>query len=208
MNERILQKRIVPVIVLDSVDDAEPLAEALLAAGLDIMEITFRTEAAAECIERIRDKFPDLLVGAGTLLHPEQVMKAEKAGAKFGVSPGLNRSVVERAMELELPFFPGVMTPTDIERALSLGCRMLKFFPAHAAGGPAALQALAGPYTHTGVKFIPTGGVNASNMADYLKPDVVAAIGGSWMVDRKLIQAGDWQEVTRQTRLALSIAAS
>jgi 2-dehydro-3-deoxyphosphogluconate aldolase / (4S)-4-hydroxy-2-oxoglutarate aldolase len=208
MIDRILAKRIVPVIVLDRVEDAEPLAEALLAGGLDIMEITFRTAAAAGSIERIAQKFPEILVGAGTLLEEEQVVRAKEAGAKFGLAPGLNPKIVAKAQEVGLTFSPGVMTPSDVEGALSLGCKLLKFFPAGNAGGASMLKALAGPYGHTGVKFVPTGGITSANLAEYLSVPVVAAIGGSWMVDKKLVNEGKWEEITRLTREALAAAAA
>ena len=208
MLDRVLAKRIVPVVVLDQAKDAEPLAEALLAGGLEIMEITFRTAAAAESIERIAKAFPEILLGAGTLLEPDQVARAKDAGAVFGLAPGLNPQIIAKAEEVGLQFSPGVMTPSDIEQALSLGCRLLKFFPAGAAGGPGMLKALAGPYAHTGVKFVPTGGITSNNLADYLALPVVAAIGGSWMVDKKLVADGNWTEITRLTKEALSAAAA
>jgi 2-dehydro-3-deoxyphosphogluconate aldolase/(4S)-4-hydroxy-2-oxoglutarate aldolase len=207
MIERILAKRIVPVVVLDRVESAEPLAEALLAGGLDIMEITFRTAAAEESIRRIAASFPEILLGAGTLLEREQLVRAQEAGASFGLAPGLNPQIVAAARELNFQFSPGVMTPSDVEHALSLGCKLLKFFPAEAAGGVNMLKSLAGPYGHTGVKFIPTGGVSASNLNDYLKLPIVAAIGGSWMVDKQLVNEGKWAEITRITREALAAAA-
>ena len=207
MIDRILAKKIVPVIVLDSVESAEPLAEALLAGGLDIMEITFRTAAAEESIRRISVRFPEVLVGAGTLLEKEQVARAKNAGAVFGLAPGLNPAVVAAAKEVGLQFSPGVMTPSDVEQALALGCKLLKFFPAEAAGGLNMLKSLAGPYAHTGVKFIPTGGVTSANLASYLKVPVVAAVGGSWMVDKALINAGKWAKITQLTKSALEEAA-
>lgn len=206
--DRILAKRIVPVVVLDSADHAEPLAEALLAGGLDIMEITFRTAAAEESIRRIAARFPEILLGAGTLLEKEQVVRARNAGAVFGLAPGLNPEIVAAAREAGLEFSPGVMTPSEVEQALSLGCRLLKFFPAEAAGGVGMLKALAGPYAHTGVKFTPTGGITSENLASYLKLPVVAAIGGSWMVDKALVNVGRWDEITRLTREALKAAAA
>jgi 2-dehydro-3-deoxyphosphogluconate aldolase/(4S)-4-hydroxy-2-oxoglutarate aldolase len=208
MIERILSKRIVPVVVLDRAESAEPLAEALLAGGLDIMEITFRTAAAEESIRRIAARFPEILLGAGTLLDNDQVSRAKDAGAVFGLAPGLNRRTIDKAAEVGLQFSPGVMTPGEVEEALSLGCKLLKFFPAEAAGGTAMLKSLAGPYGHTGVKFIPTGGVTSANLADYLKVPVVAAIGGSWMVDKQLVNEGKWEEITRLTREALAAAAA
>lgn len=208
MIERILAKRIVPVVVLESAADAEPLAEALLAGGLDIMEITFRTVAAEESIQRIAKAFPQVLLGAGTLLDGDQVKRARDAGAVFGLAPGLNPATIAVAKEVGLEFSPGVMTPSEIEQALSLDCKLLKFFPAEAAGGVKMLKSLSGPYAHTGVKFTPTGGLTSSNLQDYLKLPVVAAIGGSWMVDKKLIAGGQWDEITRLTREALELAAS
>jgi 2-dehydro-3-deoxyphosphogluconate aldolase / (4S)-4-hydroxy-2-oxoglutarate aldolase len=206
--DRILAKRIVPVVVLDSAEHAEPLAEALLAGGLDIMEITFRTAAAEESIKRIAARFPEILLGAGTLLEKKQVKRAKKAGAVFGLAPGLNPDTVKAARDADLLFAPGVITPSEVEQALSLGCKLLKFFPAEAAGGVNMLKSLAGPYAHTGVKFVPTGGITAANLAKYLKLPVVAAIGGSWMVDKALIHEGKWEEITRLTQEALEAAAA
>lgn len=208
MIDRILAKRIIPVVVLDSVESAEPLAEALLAGGLDIMEITFRTDAAEESIKRIAKRFPEMLLGAGTLLEKKQVKRAKKAGAVFGLAPGLNPAIIKAAKEIGLEFSPGVITPSEVEQALSLGCKLLKFFPAEAAGGVKMLSSLAGPYGHTGVKFVPTGGVTSANLASYLKLPVVAAIGGSWMVDKALINEGKWDEITRLTKEALEAAAA
>lgn len=207
MIDRILAKRIVPIVVLDSAAAAEPLAEALLEGGLDIMEITLRTPAAEEGLGRIARRFPEMLLGAGTLLDKDQVVRAKNAGAVFGLAPGLNPEIVAAAREAGLRFAPGVMTPGEVERALGLGCKLLKFFPAEPAGGVSMLKALAGPFAHTGVKFIPTGGVSAANLTSYLQLPVVAAAGGSWMVSPQLVQAGRWAEITRLTREALAIAA-
>lgn len=208
MLDRILSKRIVPVVVLDRADDAVPLAKALLDGGLDIMEVTFRTAAAEESIKRIAAQVPEILLGAGTLLEDEQVRRAKDAGAVFGLAPGLNPRTIAMAKSVGLQFSPGVMTPSDVEQALSLGCKLLKFFPAETAGGTGMLKALAGPYGHTGVKFIPTGGITSANLASYLKLPVVAAIGGSWMVDKQLVNEGKWDEITRLTREALAAAAA
>ena len=208
MIDRITAKRIVPVIVLDKVEDAEPLAEALLEGGLDIMEITFRTAAAQGSIEKIAARFPEILVGAGTLLDEDQVQRAKDAGAQFGLAPGLNPKIVAKAKEIGLQFSPGVMTPSDVEQALSLGCKLLKFFPAENAGGPTMLKALSGPYGHTGVRFIPTGGITSAKLEGYLKLPIVAAIGGSWMVDKALVNEGKWTEIPRLTREALAAAAA
>ena len=195
---------IIPVIVLDDEALAEPLAEALLDAGLPVMEITFRTPAAEAAIGRISKHFPGILLGAGTVLNPGHVLRARDAGAKFLVSPGLNPATVNAARDCGLPIIPGVCTPTEVEAALALDCKLLKFFPAEAAGGVRMLKALAGPYAHTGVRFCPTGGITAENMRDYLALPVVAAVGGSWMVDAKLLAARDFDAITRLTREVLA----
>jgi len=201
-----LSKRIVSVITIDRAEDAEPLAQALLDGGLDAMEVTFRTEAAPEAIRRIKAAFPKVHLGAGTLLTGEQVVKALGAGATFGLAPGLNPEIVRFAHERGMGFIPGVMTPTDVEIALSLGCMVQKFFPADVAGGVKMLKTLSGPYGHTGVKFIPLGGVSASTMRDYLDAPGVAAVGGSWIADRNLIKAGDWSGITALAKKAVGIA--
>ena len=206
--DRILKRRLVPVAVIDHAADSVPLAEALLAAGIDILEITLRTAAAEKCIRNVRKAFPTMLVGAGTILEIEQLRRAIDAGAQFGVSPGLYEALVSKSVELKFPFIPGVMSPSDVERGLALGCKLQKFFPAEAAGGLKMLQALAGPYAHTGVKFIPLGGITAANARDYLALPIVAAVGGSWMVDRKLIAEKNWSSIRRLTIEAAQIAAS
>jgi 2-dehydro-3-deoxyphosphogluconate aldolase/(4S)-4-hydroxy-2-oxoglutarate aldolase len=205
--EQIRRKRLMPVVVIDDAALAVPLAETLLAAGLDVMEVTFRTAAATDAIRAISTQCPKMLIGAGTLLTPEQVDRAVDSGAKFGVAPGLNEKVVLRAHAHKIPMFPGVMTPSEIEKAIELDCRVLKFFPAEPAGGVKMLQAFWSPYSHTGISFVPLGGVNAKNMADYLALPAVCAIGGSWMVEKKLIAAKDWAQIGALTREALAIAA-
>jgi 2-dehydro-3-deoxyphosphogluconate aldolase/(4S)-4-hydroxy-2-oxoglutarate aldolase len=205
--QSILQRRIVPVIVIDKAEDAAPLAEALFTSGLDVMEITLRTPVAAAAISKVRKAFPSMFVGAGTILDENQLRQAVDAGARFGVAPGLNEVTVAKALDLKLPFVPGVMTPSDVERGLALGCKLQKFFPAEAAGGVKMLQAFTGPFAVTGVKFIPLGGVNAGNARDYLALPIVAAIGGSWMVDRKLIANKNWKTIRELTAEAVRIAA-
>jgi len=205
MNQ-ILQKRIVPVAVIDKLEDAVPLANALLAAGLDIIEVTFRTAAAADCVRAITQAHPGMLVGAGTLLEISQVKQARAAGAKFGVAPGLNDVIVRASLDAGMPFVPGVATASEVELGLELGCKLQKLFPADVLGGVKLLKALAGPYGHTGVKFIPLGGVNAQNMAEYLALPIVAAIGGSWIVDKKLIAEKNWTKITALTKEALTTA--
>jgi 2-dehydro-3-deoxyphosphogluconate aldolase/(4S)-4-hydroxy-2-oxoglutarate aldolase len=198
--------RIVPVVVIDDAAVALDLADALLNAGLKVIEITFRTAAAAQAIATLAAKRPQMLVGAGTLLTETNVKQAVDAGAKFGVAPGLNEHTVASAQQAGLDFAPGVATPSEVERALSLGCRLLKFFPAEQAGGMSMLKALEGPYGHTGVQFVPTGGINAANMKSYLALKSVAAIGGSWFVDKQLIAAHDWKAINQLTREALAAA--
>lgn len=205
MNQ-ILTKRVVPVAVIDKTEDAIPLADALLAAGLDVIEVTFRTAAAPDAIRAITKAHPGMLVGAGTLLDVNQVRQAKDAGAKFGVAPGLNPTVVKASLDAGMPFVPGVATASDVERGLELGCKFQKLFPADVLGGVKLLKAFAGPYGHTGVKFIPLGGVNAANMAEYLALPNVAAIGGSWIVDKKLIAEKKFGEITALTKAALAIA--
>lgn len=203
----IFQRRIVPVVVIDRAEDAVPLAEALLGSGLDVMEITFRTSAAAAAIRNVRKAFPTMFVGAGTILDESQLRSAVDVGAQFGIAPGLNEAIVSKALALKLPFIPGVMTPSDVERGLTLGCKLQKFFPAEVAGGVKMLQAFAGPFEPTGVKLIPLGGINTANARNYLALPIVAAIGGSWMVERKLIAEKNWKAIRELTAEAVRIAA-
>jgi 2-dehydro-3-deoxyphosphogluconate aldolase/(4S)-4-hydroxy-2-oxoglutarate aldolase len=175
---------IIPVIKLNRVEDAIPLANALLAGGIPVAEVTFRTEAAAEGITTIRREFPQMLVGAGTVLTTEQATAAIDAGAQFVVSPGSNGKIIDRVLESGVAMIPGVATPTEIEAAMERGLSVVKFFPAEALGGVAMLKALAGPYPQ--MKFVPTGGISASNMKDYLQQKNVLAVGGSWMVQKDL----------------------
>lgn len=195
--EQFLKERVIPVVIIDHVEDAVALARALCAGGLHTMELTLRTPAAEACIAAIKARVPEMQVGVGTVLSVAQVDRVVELGGSFAVAPGLNPRIVRRAQERGLPFAPGVMTPTDVELALELGCRVQKFFPASVAGGLDMLKALAGPYAHTGVKFIPLGGINAANMKDFLALPVVGAIGGSWLADKKLIAAKDWAGITR-----------
>ncbi len=207
LQDQLIQKRVIPVAVVDSVEDAVPLARALAEGGLPVIEITLRTPCALDCIRAIRQGCPEVLVGAGTILEPSQVLAALEAGARFGVSPGLNLEVVRAAASQQSLFMPGVMTPSDIELALRLGCRLLKFFPAEAAGGVKMLKALAGPYGPAGARFVPLGGISLSNMAEYLAVPLVAAIGGSWICERKLVREKRWAEITTLTAAAVAKAA-
>lgn len=198
---------VVPVVAVTRVSDAVPLADALMAGGLPVAEITFRTDAAAEVMRAIHRERPDLLLGAGTVLTVEQVKRAKDCGAAFAVAPGLNPEVVRAAQEIGLPFFPGVMTPSDVEKALSLGCQQLKFFPAGAAGGVPMLKALTGPYGHTGVQFMPTGGVTTANLGEYLAIPQVTAVGGTWIAATSAIEGGDWAGITERATAARAISA-
>ncbi len=202
----IISERIVPVAVLERVEHAVPVARALLEGGLSTLELTLRTPAALDCFRAIRTEVPELKVGAGTVLSPEQVRQVVDAGAYFAVAPGFNRRVVEAARALGLPFYPGVRPPSDVESALELGCTLQKFFPASVAGGLDMIKALAGPYAHTGLKLIPLGGITAGNMKQYLDHPLVAAVGGSWLVDKKLVATGDWAGITALVREAVAIA--
>ncbi|MDZ7617589.1 MAG: bifunctional 4-hydroxy-2-oxoglutarate aldolase/2-dehydro-3-deoxy-phosphogluconate aldolase [Patescibacteria group bacterium] len=202
--QRIAQLGVVPVIAMDRVEDALPLADALIEGGLPIIEITFRTQAAAEVIKTISQNRPELLVGAGTVLTLENLEAARSCGATFAVAPGLNPRVVTKANELGFPFVPGVATPTDIEAALSLDCTTLKFFPSEAAGGVPMLKALSAPYKHMGIRFVPTGGVSVGNLESYLSLDTVAAVGGTWLATKDDIAAGRWSDIQDRCRAAVA----
>ena len=196
--EQIGKIGIVPVVVLNDAKDAEPLAKALVNGGLPCAEVTFRTEAAEESIRIMSEKYPEMLVGAGTVLTTEQVDRAVAAGAKFIVSPGLNPKVVTYCLEKKIPVTPGTQTPSEMEQALELGLDVVKFFPAEPAGGLKMIKAVAAPYTT--LKFMPTGGINLDNVEEYLKYDRILACGGSWMVKGELVSAGKFDEIEKMTR--------
>lgn len=199
--EEIYSIGIVPVIALDDAKDAEPLAGALCRGGLPCAEVTFRTDAAEESIRIMSEKFPEMLVGAGTVLTIEQVDRAVNAGAKFIVSPGLNPKVVKYCVDKKIPIMPGTSNPSDVEAALELGLEVVKFFPAEAAGGIEMIKAMSAPYGK--VRFMPTGGVNASNLKSYLDFPKIVACGGTWMVKKDLIAAGKFDEIEALTREAV-----
>jgi len=196
---------VIPVIAIDSVEAALPLADALLEGGLPVVEITFRTAAAAEVIARIAKARPAMILGAGTVLTAENLGLACDAGAKFGVAPGLNPDVVAEAAHRGLPFMPGVITPTEVEQALALGLKLLKFFPAEAFGGLKVIKALAAPYGHAGVRFMPTGGVNTGNLAEYLGEKTVACVGGTWIASRETIAEKKWAQIRDNCKAAIEI---
>ena len=206
--ERVAEFGVVPVIAIDSVAHALPLADALIAGGLPVVEITFRTAAAAEVIRLLAKERPCLIVGAGTVLTPETVQIAVDAGARFAVAPGLNPRVVQAAQELGLPFVPGIANPSNIEAGLELGCKLLKFFPAEALGGTKLLSALSAPYKHTGVRFMPTGGASTANLESYLRIDTVAAVGGTWIAKKEDMAEGRWDEIAQRCREACALVAA
>ena len=204
---RIERTGVVAVLALEDVRHAVPLARALLEGGVDIMELTLRTPAAIDALRAIRAEVPEMIAGVGTVLMPGQVDEIIRAGAAFGVSPGLNPRVVRHALACGLPFAPGVMTPSDIEAAIELGCRELKFFPAEPAGGLAYLKSIHVPFAHLGVRFIPLGGLTAGNMASYIADPCIFAVGGSWLAPKNVIQAQDWARITANARQARGIAS-
>jgi len=194
---------VIPVVVINDVEDAEPLAQALCEGGLPCAEVTFRTAAAEESIRKMTDIYPNMLIGAGTVLTTEQVDRAVVAGAKFIVSPGFDPEVVDYCILKQIPVFPGCITPSEVAQAVKRGLKVVKFFPAAQFGGVSTIQALAAPYV--GLKFMPTGGVNAKNLADYLQCKSIIACGGSWMVKSDLIKAGEFEKIKDMTKEAVSL---
>jgi 2-dehydro-3-deoxyphosphogluconate aldolase/(4S)-4-hydroxy-2-oxoglutarate aldolase len=203
ITQRIAQTGIIPVVSLPKPEHAMPLAEALLAGGLPCAEITFRTEAAAEAIAQIRSNFPEMLLGAGTVLTTDQAQTAIDAGAEYIVSPGTNPAVVEYCLSKGVTIFPGVCTPTEIEMALAKGVDVLKFFPADQMGGVNFLKAVCAPYRH--VRFIPTGGIDAKNIGHYLALPQVVACGGSWMVKMEWMEGGEFDKVKMMASEAVGL---
>ncbi len=201
--DEIQKMGIVPVIKLDDSKDAKPLAKALIDGGLPCAEVTFRTDAAEESIRIMSQAYPDMLVGAGTVLTTEQVDRAVAAGAKFIVSPGLNPKIVKYCVDKDIPITPGCSNPSDVEAAIELGLDVVKFFPAEAAGGLAMIKSMAAPYTN--IKFMPTGGINADNLNSYLDFPKVLACGGSWMVKDSYIKSGEFHKITELTKEAVEL---
>lgn len=205
LEERFYDYAVVPVVVLNNADDAVPLADALIKGGLPCAEVTFRTDAAEESIRRICESFPDMLVGAGTVLTTKQVERAYKAGAKFIVSPGFDPEIIDYCISIGLPVLPGCITPSEIAQAVKRGLKVVKFFPAEQSGGVAMIKAMAAPYSM--VKFMPTGGISTKNLADYLSCDKILCCGGSWMVKEDLIKSGSFDKITDMTREATALAS-
>ena len=194
--QRLEKSGVVAGFSIENPAHAVPVAKALLAGGIDAIELTFRTPAALDALKAIAEGVPEILLGVGTILTPEQVRQVKEAGAHFAVSPGMNPRVIQAATEAEMPFAPGICTPSDLEAAIELGCRLVKFFPAEASGGLKFLKSMSAPYNHLGIKYFPLGGINADNMTDYLKEDIVPTVGGSWIVRNDLVKNEDWTAIT------------
>lgn len=201
-----LEKKLLPAVTLTDADTALSVAEALLEGGLNVMEITFRTSATAAAVSAVAKEFPEMNIGAGTILSAGHISAAKDAGAQFGLAPGLNENVVREAKKQEFPFIPGVMTPSEIEKAIELDYKLLKLFPASDVGGVDFIRSIEGPYKHTGVKFLPMGGINPSNLKQYLKCGSVTAAGGSWMTPREAILKGEFNKITQLVRDSLKVA--
>ena len=206
LEEQFYDYAVVPVVVLDDAEDAAPLAEALVKGGIPCAEVTFRTEAAEESIRIMSEKYPEMLVGAGTVLTTEQVDRAVAAGAKFIVSPGFDPEIVDYCMEKNIPVFPGCVSPSEVAQAVKRGLKVVKYFPAEQAGGLAMLKAMAAPYTM--LKFMPTGGINTKNLKEYLGFSKILCCGGSWMVKGDMIKNKEFDKITEMTREATELAAA
>lgn len=206
MEQRLEEYGVVPVVVLKDTKDAIPLAEALIEGGLFCAEVTFRTDAAEESIRLMSEKYPEMLVGAGTVLTTEQVDRAVKAGAKFIVSPGFDAEIVDYCLDKNIPIFPGCITPSEVAQAVKRGLKVIKFFPAEQAGGVAMIKAMGAPYSM--VKFMPTGGISANNLSEYLSCSNIVCCGGSWMVKGDLITEGKFDEITALTKEAVELVKS
>jgi len=205
LNEQLQALKVIPVIAIDNAQDIIPLGKVLAENGLPAAEITFRSEAAVEAIRLLREAQPDMLIGAGTVLNKQQAMAAKEAGATFIVSPGFNPNTVKACQDIGIDIVPGINNPSTIEAALEMGLTTLKFFPAEASGGVNMVKALLAPYTN--VNLMPTGGINPANIKDYLAVPRVLACGGTWMVDKKLIEAGQWDELAKLTREAVALVS-
>lgn len=204
IEERFAELKVVPVVVLNDVKDAAPLAKALVEGGLPCAEVTFRTDAAAESIRIMAEAYPDMLVGAGTVLTTEQVDRAVEAGAKFIVSPGFDPEIVDYCIGKNIPVFPGCISPSEVAQAVKRGLKVVKFFPAEQAGGLTMIKAMAAPYNM--LKFMPTGGINTKNLKEYLACDKILCCGGSWMVKGDMVEAGEFDKIQKLTEEAKALA--
>lgn len=193
--DKLKKLKVIPVTAIDTVTDGLKLCELLCSKGLPVIEITFRTAAAADVIKEVSKKFPDMLIGAGTVLNELDLKLAKASGATFAVAPGCNPKIIKAAKDLKFPFFPGISNPSDIEAALETGVKIMKFFPAEACGGVNMLKAISAPYKHLGVKFIPTGGITEKNMKDYLQLPEIIAVGGTWLAKSEDMKAGEWDKI-------------
>ena len=203
MNDKIKSFGVIPVVVLENAEDAKPLAEALVKGGLPVAEVTFRTAAAKESIRIMTENYPEMLVGAGTVLSVSQVDEAMEAGAKFIVTPGFDEEVVDYCLSKDIPVFPGVITPTEVTMAVKKGLKVVKFFPASQFGGLKTIKSLSAPFGM--VKFMPTGGIDASNLSEYLSSDKIVACGGSWMVKGDLVKAKEFDKIEALTKEAVEL---
>lgn len=204
IEERFAELKVVPVVVLNDVKDAAPLAKALVEGGLPCAEVTFRTDAAAESIRIMTEAYPDMLVGAGTVLTTEQVDRAVEAGAKFIVSPGFDPEIVDYCIGKNVPVFPGCISPSEVAQAVKRGLKIVKFFPAEQAGGLAMIKAMAAPYNM--LRFMPTGGINTKSLKEYLACDKILCCGGSWMVKGDMVEAGEFDKIQKLTKEARALA--
>lgn len=202
---RIERCGIIAVLVIDRLEDAVPLAGAVLAGGVNVIELALRTPCSLDALRAITSSFPEMIVGAGTILTPRQVGEVTMAGASFGVAPGFNVRVVRAAREAGLSFAPGILTPSEIELAVENNCRVLKFFPAEPAGGLDYLKTVTAPFAHLNLQFIPLGGLNVQNMASYSSDPLVLALGGSWLAPRSLVECRNWAEISRLSREATKV---
>ncbi|MCL2833411.1 MAG: bifunctional 4-hydroxy-2-oxoglutarate aldolase/2-dehydro-3-deoxy-phosphogluconate aldolase [Treponema sp.] len=194
---------IIAVLEIERVADAVPVAQALLEGGVNVIELALRTPAAEPSIPLIAEKIPGMMIGIGTIIEGGQASRVKRyRGVSFGVSPGINPVIVQEAISSELPFAPGIATPSELEQALSLGCRVVKYFPAEGMGGLSFLKSMDAPYKHLGVRYIPLGGVSQNNLADYAKTSQILAIGGSWIANRECIKSGAWGEITKAAKAA------
>lgn len=205
LGQKLLESKLIAVLVIDNADSAVPLARTLLAGGVDIMELTLRTPAAIEALKNIRRDVPEMTAGIGTILTIGQVDEVVAAGAHFGVSPAVNVEILRHARNAGLSFAPGIMTPTDIDQAVGEGCRLLKYFPAESSGGLAHLKNIAAPYQHLGLGFVPLGGVNPGNLKHYIGSSLITAVGGSWLAPRQLIREKNWGQIEKNAREAVSL---
>ena len=205
IQEKILREKIIAVLVLEAENEVKPVIESLLEGGVTIIELTLRSAYAMTAIARVLKEYPEMTVGIGTVLTPQQVVAIKELGVPFAVAPGLNRKVLAKAEEVGLEFYPGITTASELESGLEYGKRIMKFFPAEPAGGLAYLTSMNAPYAHLGIKYIPLGGVNTQNLSAYVNSKIIGAVGGSWIASRKLIEAADWKKISEQAREAVMI---